>query len=127
KITQLLVGFSHILGNFKAMTTVLTVAILGSVALYYWAGTLAGRRMIDFVKIHTPVLGTMFTDTVVTRSMRIMATMLNTGVSLLDALKVIQGSCVNYYFRRLWAGVDKKIQDGYQLSESILICPGGEH
>ena len=126
KITQVLVGFSKMLGDFQVMTAVLTVAILASVGLYYWAGTLAGRRVIDFIKIHTPVLGTMFIDTVITRSMRIMATMVNTGVKLLDSIEVIQGSCENYYFQRLWVGVDEKIRDGYQLSESILISPGSE-
>ena len=126
KLTQILVSFSKILGNFQIMTGVLTVAIFAAIGLYYWAGTLTGRRVIDFIKIRTPVLGTMFVDTVVTRSMRIMATMVNTGVSLLDSIEVMQGSCQNYYFQRLWAGVDEKIRDGYQLSESILISPGSE-
>jgi len=126
KLTQILVSFSKMLGNFQIMTGVLTVAIFAAMGLYYWAGTLAGRRVIDFIKIRTPVLGTMFVDTVVTRSMRIMATMVNTGVSLLDSIEVIQGSCQNYYFQRLWVGVDEKIRDGYQLSESIMISPGSE-
>lgn len=126
KLTQVLVSFSKILGNFQIMTVVLTVAIFASIGLYYWAGTLSGRRVIDFIKIRTPVLGTMFVDTVVTRSMRIMATMVNTGVSLLDSIEIMQGSCQNYYFQRLWVGVDEKIRDGYQLSESILISPGSE-
>ena len=124
KLTQILVSFSKILGNFKIMTGVLTVAIFAAVGLYYWAGTLNGRRVIDFIKIRTPVLGTMFVDTVVTRSMRIMATMVNTGVSLLDSIEIMQSSCQNYYFQQLWVGVDEKIRDGYQLSESILISPG---
>jgi type IV pilus assembly protein PilC len=68
----------------------------------------------------------MFTDMVVTRSMRIMATMVNTGVSLLDSIEVIGRSCENYYFQRLWATADEKIRDGYQLSESILISMGRE-
>ena len=126
KITQVLVGFSKMLGNFQAMTVFLTAVILMSVGLYYWAGTLTGRRVIDFIKIRTPVLGTMFIDTIVTRSMRIMATMVNTGVNLLESIAVIQGSCDNYYFRRLWAGVDEKIRDGYQLSESIMISPSSK-
>ena len=124
KLTQILVSFSKILGNFQIMTGVLTAAIFIGVGLYYWAGTLAGRRVIDFIKIHTPVLGTMFVDTVVTRSMRIMATMINTGVNLLESIEVMQDSCQNYYFQRLWTIVDEKIRDGYQLSESILISPG---
>lgn len=126
KLTQVLVSFSKILGNFQIMTCILTVVIFASIGLYYWAGTLSGRRVIDFIKIRTPVLGTMFVDTVVTRSMRIMATMVNTGVSLLDSIEIMQGSCQNYYFQRLWVGVDEKIRDGYQLSESILISPGSE-
>jgi len=126
KITQVLVSFSKMLGNFQAMTVFLTAVILISVGLYYWAGTLTGRRMIDFIKIRTPVLGTMFIDTIVTRSMRIMATMINTGVNLLESIVVIRSSCDNYYFRRLWSGVNEKIQDGYQLSESIMISPSSQ-
>ncbi len=126
KITQALVSFSRILGDFQIMTGIVTVIILASVALYYWIQTSSGRRVIDFIKIRTPVLGTMFTDMVVTRSMRIMATMVNTGVSLLDSIEVIRSSCENYYFQRLWATADEKIRDGYQLSESILISMGRE-
>lgn len=121
KITQLLVGFSKIIGDFQLMTTFLTVAIFVGVALYYWAKTISGRRVIDFIKIRTPVLGTMFIDMVVARSMRIMATMVNTGVTLLDSIEVMHGACDNFYFQRLWASTDKKIRDGYQLSESIHV------
>ncbi len=126
KITRMLIGFSQLLGNFRVMTGVVTALIFVSVALYYWAQTTSGRRVIDFIKIRTPVLGTMFIDMVVTRSMRIMATMIDTGVSLLDSIEVIGGSCENYYFQRLWATTDGKIRDGYQLSESILISQGVE-
>jgi type IV pilus assembly protein PilC len=121
KLTQILVGFSKMLGDLQTMTTILTILVLASIGFYYWAGTVSGRRIIDFVKIRTPVLGTMFVDMIVTRSMRIMSTMVNTGVSLLDAIEVIQGASDNYYFQCLWAGADRKIRDGYQLSESIMI------
>jgi type IV pilus assembly protein PilC len=126
KITQVLVAFSRTLGNLQAMTAIVTGLIAASVGLYYWSKTLSGQRVIDYIKIRSPVLGTMFVDMVVTRSMRIMATMVNTGVKLLDAIEVIQDSCDNYYFRRLWDAVDGKIQDGYQLSESIQLSPGSE-
>ena len=123
KITQILVAFSKFLGNFQAMTCVITAVVVIAAALYYWVKTVNGRRVIDFLKIRTPVLGTMFIDMVVTRSMRIMATMVNTGVKLLDSVDVIHGSCDNYYFQQLWSVVDQKIRDGYQLSESMMISP----
>jgi type IV pilus assembly protein PilC len=126
KITQILVGFSQIVSDFQMVTIILTTLIFASALLYYWSGTSRGRRTIDFIKIRTPVLGTMFTDMLVTRSMRIMATMVNTGVAILDSIQVIQSSCENWYFQQLWADVDKKIRDGYQLSESIQLSQGGE-
>ena len=126
KITQLLVSFSALLTDFDAMTKILTVVMLAAMAFYYWLSTPNGRRTMDFVKIHTPVLGAIFIDTAITRSMRIMATMVNTGVSLLDTIEVMRGSCENYYFQQLWTGTDEKIRDGYQLSESMRISPGSE-
>lgn len=126
KLTQVLVGISKILGNFEIMTVLLTTAIFIGAVLWYWLRTPMGRRALDAAKIHTPVMGTMYVDMVVTRSMRILATMVNTGVRLLDAIRVIQGVVDNYHFKRLWGQVDEKIQDGYQLSESILIAEGSD-
>jgi type IV pilus assembly protein PilC len=124
KLTQVLVGVSNILGNVEAMTSIVTTIIIGGGMLWYWSKTPAGRRTFDTVKIHTPIVGTMFVDMVVTRSMRIMATMVNTGVRLLDAIRVIEGAVDNSHFQRLWAQVDEKIQDGYQLSEAIMLAEG---
>jgi len=126
KLTQVLVGFSTMLGNFEFMTAVITLITLVSFGLYYWSKTVSGRRVIDYIKIHMPILGSMFIDAVVTRSMRIMATMINTGVNLLEAINIVRGSCQNYYFQKLWLHVDGKIRDGYQLSESITLSPGHE-
>ncbi len=126
KLTQILVNFSHILGDPKSLTMLVTGIIVLLVFLYYVSRTILGRKVIDYLKIHTPVLGTMFLDMVVTRSMRIMSTMVTTGVNLLDSIAVVQGSCDNYYFQKLWKQVDGKIRDGYQLSESIQISSGSE-
>lgn len=126
KLTRILVGFSNILADFQALTSIVTGLVVGIFGIYYWSRTVSGRRAIDYIKIRTPVIGAMFVDTVVTRSMRIMATMVNTGVRLLDSIEVVQGSCENYYFQQLWEEVDAKIRDGYQLSESIMISPGSE-
>jgi len=123
KLTLMLVNFSKLLGNLEAMTTILTVVILAATGMYFWSRTILGRRIIDGVKLRAPVFGTMFADTLVTRSMRIMATMINTGVNLLDAIEVTRNLCQNYYFQKLWAITDEKIRAGYQLSDSIILSP----
>lgn len=126
KLTQVLVACSRVIGNLEIMTMLLTSVIVLGVFLYYAAKTTTGRRMIDGIKVRIPVVGGMFVDMVVTRSMRILATMVNTGVRLLDAISVIQGSVDNYHFQQLWSEVHQRIQDGYQLSEAILIAEGSD-
>ena len=127
KLTQLLVSFSHVIGNPQIMATIVTVVAIVSMAIHFWyQRTTTGQKVLDWMKVHTPIFGTMFIDAVLTRSMRIMATMVNTGVSLLDALDVMKLSCENYYFRHLWAATDAKIRNGYQLSESIVLSPHSE-
>jgi type IV pilus assembly protein PilC len=126
KLTLILVNFSKLLGNFRAMTVVLTSVIIVSMTLYYWFRLPTGRRVIDYLKIHIPVLKTIFMDLVITRSMRIMATMINTGVKLLDAIEVIKGAVDNSYFQSLWTEVDKRVRDGHQLSDSIAFSPNSE-
>ncbi len=122
-LTRLLVNCSNRLADPMFMATVVTVGVLGFLALNAWKKTSAGLKTIDWIKIHTPIFSTMFIDAVLTRSMRILATMVNTGVSLLDALDVMRTSCDNYFFRCLWTTVDSRLRDGYQLSDAIELSP----
>lgn len=126
KLTQVLMNLSAIFTDSEKMTVALTIMSVVGGALYYWLQTEMGRRNVDWIKVNTPVFRVMFIDMVLTRSMRIMATMVNTGVSLLDALEVTRQSCGNYYFDQLWLAADLKIRDGHQLSDSILHAPHSE-
>lgn len=123
KLTQMLVNFSKITSDEKIMTSIVTALICLIGGFVYWRKTLSGQKVLDWMKVHMPIFKTMFIDAVMTRSMRIMATMVNTGVSILDAIEVMRISCGNYYFNRLWSATDKKIRNGYQLSEAIMLSP----
>jgi type IV pilus assembly protein PilC len=126
KLTQILVSFSQLLGDQRVMTVVITTLIGLYLFVSSWAKTASGRKTLDYIKIHTPFIGAMFIDTTMTRSMRIMATMLNTGVTLLDAVEVIRESCDNSHFKQLWSQTDDRIRTGYQLSEALTISKYSE-
>jgi type IV pilus assembly protein PilC len=123
KLTQMLVNLSVIISDPEKMTVILTTLIVAGFGLYLWLQTTSGRRTFDFANCHIPILGTMFIDSILTRSMRIIATMIKTGVSLLDAIEVTKSSCRNSYFQELWTAVDEKIRAGYQFSDSLMIAP----
>ncbi len=122
KMTQMLVDISDFFVKIKNSPTALTTIVVVFFILHYLAGTAAGKRLFDSVKISIPLIGTMFIESIMTRSMRIMATMLNTGVPMLDAMDVINDSCDNIHFRNLWTQVTEKIHDGYQLSDAINLA-----
>lgn len=123
KLTQVLVNTSSLLGNPVFLAFAVTAGVLGFLGFSVWRHKESGQKFIGWVKIHIPIFNTMFVDSVMTRSMRILATMVNTGVSLLEALEVMRMSSDNYYFQTLWKGVDAKIRDGYQLSDAIMLSP----
>ncbi|MCD4831232.1 MAG: type II secretion system F family protein [Anaerohalosphaeraceae bacterium] len=119
KLTRMLVSVSKLASNWQSavMTAAVIAAIVGG--LYYWLKTVQGKRVTDYIKIYLPVLGNMFIDTIMTRSTRIMATMLNTGVPLLETLEVVKNSADNRYFRVFWTETCNRVEAGLQLSEAM--------
>ena len=125
KLTQVLVTFSSLLGNMRFMTAAVTLAVCLGILFWIWKQTTSGRKTLDWILVHTPIFGTMFIDACLPLDADYGA-MVNTGVSLLEALDVMKTSCDNYYFQSLWAAADSKIRDGYQLSDSIVLAPHSE-
>ncbi|MCX5633209.1 MAG: type II secretion system F family protein [Phycisphaerae bacterium] len=121
-LTQLLVNFSKLLSDFWSASLILAVMAVFGGAVFYALSTPGGRKMLDYLKIHTPVLGTMFIDAIMTRSARIMATMLGSGVTLLDTLHIVQNACDNEYFYRFWSETCDRVEAGFQLSEAMSLA-----
>lgn len=120
KLTQLLVTCSSLLANPLFLAFAVTGCFAGYWAFSVWKQTDNGCKIIDWIKLHTPIFSTMIIDAVMTRSMRILSSMVNTGVPLLDALDVMKSSSDNYYFQRLWMHTDARIRDGYQFSDAVM-------
>jgi type IV pilus assembly protein PilC len=120
KLTQMLVNCSSLLADPFFLAFVLTGCFVGYWVFSVWKHTDSGRRVIDWIKLNTPIFSTMIVDAIMTRSMRILSTMVNTGVPLLDALSVMKSSSDNFYFQRLWVETDAKIRDGYQFSDAVI-------
>ncbi|MBW8002105.1 MAG: type II secretion system F family protein [Planctomycetes bacterium] len=122
KLTQILISTSKAFTDPQIAPVIVTALLFISMMLYFWVNSKSGVRVVDYIKIRLPVIGTVIVDKTITRSMRIMATMLNTGVSILDAIEIIKNTSENCFFEQFWEKTDNKVRDGYQLSESIQIA-----
>ena len=120
KLTQVLVTCSSLLANPLFLAFSVTLCFAGYWVFSVWKHTDSGRKIVDWIKLNTPIFSTMIVDAIMTRSMRILSTMVNTGVPLLDALDVMKSSSDNYFFQRLWMHTDARIRDGYQFSDAVM-------
>jgi type IV pilus assembly protein PilC len=75
KLTQLLVSCSSLLANPLFLAFAVTVCFAGIWAFSIWKKTGNGRKVIDWIKLNTPIFSTMIIDAVMTRSMRILSSM----------------------------------------------------
>jgi len=93
------------------------VALVGG--LLYAKRTEPGRRTLDWIRIHAPLIGGMSRKIIISRSVRTLGTMLRSGVSMLDALKLTADVAGNYYYERLWNEVLDRVTTGDQICDAL--------
>ncbi len=115
--TQILLNISHIMVTYWYAWAVLAV---GAIVAVLWMRTQEfGRRWLDWLKLHAPIVGPMMNQLYVTRAMRTMGTMLSAGVPMLDMIAIVRNVTSNVYYDELWDYVDEQLRQGVQLSVSL--------
>jgi type IV pilus assembly protein PilC len=116
--TQLIINVS----NFLVQYTVLALAsIVGFFALMYSAlKTAAGRRASDFFFLRVPLIGTMVREVNAARTARTLASLLSSGVDVLQSLAIVREVVQNSYFREVIADAEKRVRQGEPLSSAFV-------
>ena len=107
----------------RAMLTYWYLWLLGVVAagvgFYFGKRTEQGKLAIDWLKIHAPIVGPVFRKVVISRSIRTLATLLHSGVSMLDALRLSSQVSGNIFFERMWQRVIDEVVTGSQVNQAL--------
>ena len=116
-LTQALQGFSKFLIEFW------WVIGLGFVSIYMgfkiFAATGVGRRVLDRVKLHLPLLGGLVRKIVVARFARTFGTLIASGVPILEALDICQHTAGNVVMEEALVGVRESISEGGTIAEPL--------
>lgn len=115
--TVMLMALSDSILNYWYIWLVSLVAIVGG--LLYFRTTEMGRRTIDWLKINVPIVGTMIRKVIISRSIRTLGTMVKSGVSMLEALKLTAEVSGNIFYREAWLGVVDQVTDGRKICEAL--------
>jgi type IV pilus assembly protein PilC len=97
--------------------------VIGSVTigLTYFFGrkTETGRKVLDYIKINLPIVGPMFRKVTISRSVRTLGTMIQSGVSMLDAIRLTSEVSGNIYYEQSWNRVLDQITQGNRICEAL--------
>jgi type IV pilus assembly protein PilC len=93
----------------------------GALVLTYVFGrkTDSGRKILDWLKIHVPVIGSMSRKVTLSRSVRTLGTMVASGVSMLEAIRLTAEVASNWYYEQAWLRVLDHVTEGKRISESL--------
>ncbi len=79
-----------------------------------------GARVTDWLKLHVLVIGPIFRNFYLTRATRTLGTLLNSGVGLLDAVRIVRGVTRNGYWDELWEKMEHSITTGQTVTDVVM-------
>ncbi len=116
-LTQVMVSAADFISHFWW----LVIIILGVVAYFFmqWLKTESGIKVKDTFKLNVPMFGDMFKKLYMARFMRTGQTLLSTGVSMLDVLKITARSVNNTVVEKSIMNATDKVKGGKALSVAL--------
>ncbi len=78
-----------------------------------------GRIALDWLSLNMPLLGQLMRKVAISRSLRTLATTINAGVPMLEALELCAGVTNNYFYERTWMRVGDQVAAGRQIHEAL--------
>lgn len=122
--TQILISFTTVLRRYF----LLFIAILAvSIGMFRrWSATEGGRYKVDNVKLRLPLLGKVFAKYSVSGFTRTFATVIGSGIPIVESLKMSVGTLNNKVLERKLLEAVVRVEEGTSLSvalESVKLMP----
>ena len=116
-ITKLFMKFSNVLvKDWELVLLVLFFVIIGSVLI---AKTAAGKYYIDQFKCGIPVISKLMEKSVIARFGNTMGILTNSGVSVLDAIKICAAALGNTFIESRLMRIREEVEKGVPFSDSM--------
>jgi len=116
-ITQLVVNISHFFVSF--WWALLIFAVGGFIAFKYYHSTPSGKSVIDRFLLSMPIFGQLNVKIQVAEFSRLLAMLLTSGVSILEALNIVSGALSNVHFKSALKEAAKEVEKGTPLAVPI--------
>lgn len=119
--TRIIIGISDVL---KTHSVLVAILLFGSVVfIWLFSKTKSGKIAISFLTIHTPFIKNIVVKVNCARFARTYSSLLRSGVSVVEALKIISRTLSNYYYKKAVLEAMDQIKKGVSLSKVIESYP----
>jgi len=119
--TQMLISFTGFLRRFFFLF--IALAMVAAACYRSWAATERGRFVIDANKLKLPMIGTMWRTYSLTSFTRTLATVIGSGIPIVESLKMVVGTLSNVSLERKLLAAVTRVEEGTRLSVAL----DGEH
>jgi type IV pilus assembly protein PilC len=116
--TQIVVGISKIFKRYTPVLIALTVVMIIVLRKYY--KTEDGKRKIDGLLLKTPIFGELIRKIAVSRFARTLATLVTSGVPILESLNIVAGASGNKVVEEAILKGRISISEGQTISEPLI-------
>ncbi|HRY82724.1 MAG TPA: type II secretion system F family protein [Candidatus Moranbacteria bacterium] len=119
--TMVIITISNVLKNHGVLVALVFISL--GVFLRFFLMTEIGKKTLGFLLINAPLVKIMVIKVNCSRFSRIYSSLLKSGVSSVEALKILSATLTNYYYRNAMKDCAVKIQKGVSLSSIISKYP----
>lgn len=115
--TRIVIGLSNFMVNYIGI--ILVLSAFGGAAFWQFSRTSVGKRTIDEILISIPYIGDLQRKLVLTRICDNMATMLSSGISIVQAIEVTADVVDNLVYKEILMSTLLEVKGGRSFADSI--------
>jgi type IV pilus assembly protein PilC len=120
-LTQWVINASEFFQHYWYMVAATIVAVPLFIKMYY--DTDNGRKVCDAVFIEIPVFGDLIKKSAIARFSRTLATLLSSGVRIIDALEISSATTGNWMIEKALLETKEQVSRGKTLAEPLARIP----
>ena len=118
-LTRVIIAISQFMKNYWYL--LLGGIVILIIAYRYYKSTPDGRKNIDSFKLHIPVFGKLATKTACARFSRTLATLLKSGMPMIDAIEITANTMDNVVYKETLLRAKTGVGLGIELSNELKV------
>lgn len=116
--TRIVIGISDFVRDQALISLGIVVLLVAGLTLFFRSKT--GKRTIDFVLLHFPIISKITKGVNSARTSRTLASLLGAGVEYVSAIEITKDVVQNSYYKKVLATAAESVEKGEPISKVFL-------